>query len=147
MMSLVVAGCGGSSNSSEADRIAQLEDSIRHLQSEEDNKDTNINADNSSNHINSNSSNQNIEDDETFETSEGTFTVKSTIKIMYNLGVKDGEREKKLPNNRYNPKGTWEDGKHNFITVRGLPKGEKGKEIMEKAIKSYMQGYKDALNF
>lgn len=31
MMSLVVASCGGSSNSSDADRIAQLEDSIANL--------------------------------------------------------------------------------------------------------------------
>lgn len=31
MMSLVVASCGGSSNSTEADRIAQLEDSIANL--------------------------------------------------------------------------------------------------------------------
>lgn len=34
MMSLVVASCGGGSNSSEADRIAQLEDSIRKIQSD-----------------------------------------------------------------------------------------------------------------
>ncbi len=34
MMSLVVASCGGNSNSSEADRIAQLEDSIRKIQSD-----------------------------------------------------------------------------------------------------------------
>lgn len=34
MISLVVASCGGSSNSSEADRIAQLEDSIRKIQSD-----------------------------------------------------------------------------------------------------------------
>lgn len=32
MMSMVVASCGGSSNSSDADRIAQLEDSIRKIQ-------------------------------------------------------------------------------------------------------------------
>ena len=34
MVSLVVASCGGGSNSSEADRIAQLEDSIRKIQSD-----------------------------------------------------------------------------------------------------------------
>ena len=34
MMSLVMASCGGNSNSSEADRIAQLEDSIRKIQSD-----------------------------------------------------------------------------------------------------------------
>ena len=34
MMSLVVASCGGSSNTSEVDRIAQLEDSIRKIQSD-----------------------------------------------------------------------------------------------------------------
>lgn len=34
MVSLVVASCGGGSNSSEADKIAQLEDSIRKIQSD-----------------------------------------------------------------------------------------------------------------
>lgn len=34
IVSLVVASCGGGSNSSEADRIAQLEDSIRKIQSD-----------------------------------------------------------------------------------------------------------------
>lgn len=139
MMSMVVASCGGKSNSSDAVRIAQLEDSIRHLQSKKTNVDVNTNSENFST--------QNIEETETFETSKGTFTVESTTKLMYNLGVNDGEMERKLPNNRYNAQGTWEDGKHKFINVRGLPKGEKGKEIMDKAIKSYMQGYKDALNF
>lgn len=39
MMSMVVASCGGGSNSSEADRIAQLEDSIRKIQSDKPKED------------------------------------------------------------------------------------------------------------
>ena len=44
MMSLVVASCGGNSNSSEADKIAQLEDSIARIQSRHDNQENNSSA-------------------------------------------------------------------------------------------------------
>ena len=44
LMSLVVASCGGNSNSSEADRIAQLGDSIARIQSRHDNQENNSSA-------------------------------------------------------------------------------------------------------
>ena len=45
MMSLVVASCGGRSNSSEADKIAQLEDSIRKIQSSKPQESVNESTD------------------------------------------------------------------------------------------------------
>lgn len=104
MMSLVVASCGGSSNSSDADRISQLEDSIANLNNKLNNgvPSVEVNAESNSNVSSVNTSENDAVGTYEFTDSEGhkfilTLNDDETAQIKINDLVRYGSWEKYSP--------------------------------------------------
>ena len=88
-------------------------------------------------------------EENTFTSSKGHLCkVDATIQAFYNIGVSEGTDDKQLhlPYHHLGD-GTEEAFKRNWTAAFGIPNNDKAKEVYNRALQKYIEGYEDGWNF
>ena len=84
-----------------------------------------------------------------FTTSKGTFDIEKTIDECYNFGVNQGSLDRSVTYPVYHSDGdgTEKGFKFHWSNNYGIPNNETAKDVYNRALKKYIQGYDDGWNF
>ena len=88
-----------------------------------------------------------IEQDGFTTSASGVFSIKKVLESSYQDGVRGGGFCKRWGNPHAAGHGTEAYFKNRWTSSYGIPNNEKAKEVYNQALKEYLRGYNDGLNF
>ena len=88
-----------------------------------------------------------IEQDGFTTSASGVFSIKKVLESSYQNGVRGGGLCKRYGDPHFAGHGTEAYFKNSWTNAYGIPNNEKAKEVYNQALKEYLRGYNDGLNF
>jgi len=145
-ISIVIGGCENQAKQQEIEKQRQ-EDSIRVVESvkkEFAEKEAKERAERERQEA---EEKERIEQDGFTTSASGVFSIKKVLESSYQDGVRGGGFCKRWGNPHAAGHGTEAYFKNRWTSSYGIPNNEKAKEVYNQALKEYLRGYNDGLNF